>query len=257
MRNPLQVYADKNLLHAALEHRKEMGKCSSPSDLRKALSIYSGTQTVSNFAPLAAASLFDRYLSAEGGSVYDPCAGWGGRLVGALACPKIGKYIACEPSTLTFDGLSSMRDELLPIMKRLGRRVPEIQLRKRGAEDFRPEKGSCQMSIMSSPYYDHEKYSDEETQSFVRFKTPAKWLDGFLGATLTNCHSALAASGILVVNIAGVPSYPDLTEHCFWMAGRCGFRPMETLRLALSAMPGTRITGSAYKFEPVYVFRKF
>jgi hypothetical protein len=38
-------------------------------------------------------------------------------------------------------------------------------------------------------------------------------------------------------------------------AQRCGFRHIETLRLALSAMPGTR-AGLPYKYEPVYVFWK-
>jgi hypothetical protein len=76
-----------------------------------------------------------------------------------------------------------------------------------------------------------------------------------LGATLSNCHTGLAASGILAVNIADVASYPNLTEDFVWLARRCGFRHVETLCLALSAMPGTR-AGSAYKYEPVYVFRK-
>lgn len=47
----------------------------------------------------------------------------------------------------------------------------------------------------------------------------------------------------------------NLTEDFLWLAWRCGFRHIETLRLALSAMPGTR-AGSPYKFEPVYVFRQ-
>ncbi len=47
----------------------------------------------------------------------------------------------------------------------------------------------------------------------------------------------------------------NLTEDFLWLARRCGFRHIETLRLALSAIPGTR-AGSPYKFEPVHVFEK-
>jgi hypothetical protein len=253
MRTPIEVYGDDDLLHDALEHRKTMGKCSSPSDLRKALSIYTGTQTVSNFSPLGSAALFDRYLP-QGGVVYDPCAGWGGRLLGSIACKKVARYIATEPATLTFDGLCAMRDELPPMVRHLGRHVPEIELYKTGSEDFRRlEKGSIQMSIISSPYFDHEQYSHEETQSFIKFRTPEAWRDEWLGATLSNCHHALTETGCLAVNIAGVPSYPHLTEHLFWIAGRCGFRPVETLRLTLSAMPSAR---GAFKHEPVFIFRK-
>jgi len=73
--------------------------------------------------------------------------------------------------------------------------------------------------------------------------------------TLENCHTGLAASGTLVVNIANVASYPNLTEDFLWLARRCGFRHIETLQLTLAAMPGTR-KGSPYKFEPDYVFKK-
>ncbi len=255
MRTPMEVYGDRNLLHDAIEHRKNMDKCETDSELRKALSIYSGTQTVSNFSPLGAAALYDRYLPPEGGAVYDPCAGWGGRLLGSLACRKVKKYTATEPARLTFDGLCAMRDELLPMVKRLGQRAPTIDLHQEGSELPKPwlEKGSIQMSIMSSPYYDHEQYSHEETQSFIKFRTPEAWREEWLGATLSNCHHALAETGYLAVNIAGVPSYPHLTEHLFWIAGRCGFRPVETLRLTLSAMPSVR---GAFKYEPVFIFRK-
>jgi hypothetical protein len=100
-----------------------------------------------------------------------------------------------------------------------------------------------------------EHYSNEPTQSFIRFPSRGAWLNGFLGATLSNCHSGLAASGILAVNIANVKTYPNLTEDFLWLARRCGFRHIETLRLALSAIPGTR-AGSSHKYEPVYAFRK-
>jgi hypothetical protein len=58
-----------------------------------------------------------------------------------------------------------------------------------------------------------------------------------------------------VVNIANVKTYPNLTEDFLWLARRCGFRLVETLRLALSAIPGAR-AGSPYKFEPVFIFEK-
>jgi hypothetical protein len=91
----------------------------------------------------------------------------------------------------------------------------------------------------SCPYFNVEHYSDEPTQSFIKFPSKEAWRNGFLGATLLNCHAGLAASGILAVNIANVASYPNLTEDVLWLVRRCGFRHIETLRLALSAMPGT------------------
>ena len=254
MRTPLDVFGDDALLQDALERRKRMGKCKTESDFRKAFSMYSGTQTVSNFRATAYAALCDRYLPPSGGVLYDPCGGWGGRLLGSLACKKVKRYIACEPSSLTYSGLCAMRDELRPMMKRLGYRAPEIDLHPCGAEDFPLEAGSISMAATSFPYFDREKYSNEESQSYVRFPTPDRWLNGFLGATLSHCYHALD-TGILAVNLASVSSYPDMTEHFFWLAGRCGFRPVETLRLTLSANPGMR-NGAAFKYEPIFIFRK-
>ncbi len=73
--------------------------------------------------------------------------------------------------------------------------------------------------------------------------------------TLENCRVGLKRDGFLVVNIAGVKSYPTLTEDFLCLARRCGFRQVETLRLALSAIPGAR-AGSTYKYEPVCVLKK-
>jgi hypothetical protein len=80
-----------------------------PSSVRKALRTFSGTQGVSNFSPAAAAAIYHHLLPEQGGIVFDPSCGWGGRLLGAIGCDKVHKYIGCDPSTETFKGLERMR----------------------------------------------------------------------------------------------------------------------------------------------------
>ena len=79
------------------------------SSVRKALRTYSGTQGVSNFSPAAAAAIYHHLLPEQGGVVFDPSCGWGGRLLGAIACDRVHKYIGCDPSTETYKGLLRMR----------------------------------------------------------------------------------------------------------------------------------------------------
>jgi hypothetical protein len=233
-----------------------MGKCETLSDLRKALKIYSGTQGVSNFRASAAAALFDRYLPDEGGVVYDPSAGFGGRLLGSLACRKVTRYIGVDPATKTMNGLHEMRRELPLLMQGLGYNPPEIELFPNlGSEDFLPKRESIGLVMTSPPYMDHEKYSDEPSQSWVKYKTREAWLTEYMRRTLGNCHWGLKPSGFLVFNIAGVPSYPRLADDFLAMAGRCGFSHVETLQLALSSMPGAR-DDSPFKHEPIFVFVK-
>lgn len=253
--SPLETFSDEGRLHNALRRRERYGPLNSDSDLRKALRTVSGTQAVSNFRPSAAAALYDRYLPVGGGVTWDMSAGYGGRLLGAIASSRVRTYLGTDPASLTFDGLTAMAAELPPMAEHLSGEPTEIQLHKIGSENFVPDRGSIGMAFTSPPYFNAEHYSSEASQSFIKFRTPEAWLNGFLGTTLSNCHRGLAADGRLVINIANVASYPNLTEDFLWLARRCGFRHIETLQLALSRMPGTR-AGSPYKFEAVFVFRK-
>jgi hypothetical protein len=253
--SPRDTFANSERLENALSRRMKYGALKSESDLRKAIRTVSGTQAVSNYRPSAAAALYDRYMPEGDGVTWDMSAGYGGRMLGAIASRRVRKYIGTDPASLTFDGLREMAAELPPMAVQLGGEPTEIELHKLGSENFVPDKGSIQCALTSTPYFNAEHYSEERTQSFIKFPSREAWLNGFLGTTLSNCHTGLAASGILVVNIANVASYPNLTEDFLWLARRCGFRHIETLRLALAAMPGTR-KGSPYKYEPVYVFQR-
>ena len=44
-------------------------------------------------------------------TVFDPCIGWGGRMVGTT-CLEDGNYTGCEPCTTTFHGLEKIKNEL-------------------------------------------------------------------------------------------------------------------------------------------------
>jgi hypothetical protein len=125
-----------------------------------------------------------------------------------------------------------------------------------GSEDFVPEPESLSLCATSPPYYRAEAYSQEATQSYLKFPSKEAWLHGFMKQTLANCHIGLKPEGRLVVNIAGVKSYPTLQDDFVTMAEANGWRLEQTLQLCLSMMPGTRKGGNKFKTEPIYVFRK-
>lgn len=254
MTTPMDVFSRH--LEDALVRRRALGACESPSDLRKALRGYSGAQGVSNFRPTAAAAIYDRYLPEDGGAVWDMSAGFGGRLLGALASSKVTRYIGTDPATMTMDGLREMRDELLPLVLDMGYEAPEVALHHIGSEDFIPEPESLSMCFTSTPYGSHERYSDEPTQSYLRFPTNEEWLDGYMRMTLDNCRAGLKTDGFLAVNIAGVPSYPTLHQDFVALAVATGWHLVETLQLVLSRMPGTGKQTASHKYEPVFVFQR-
>jgi hypothetical protein len=255
-RTPLELFFDDELFPKAVAKCRQMHDRVADSTLRKTLRIFSGTQSVSNYRPTAAAAIYDHFLPKSGGVVWDMSAGFGGRMLGAIASRRVTRYIGTDPATLTMEGLCEMRDEVLPLANSLGFGGLEIELHKCGSEDFVPQRESLDLAFTSPPYMGHEEYSDEPTQSYIKFKTREEWLHGFMKQTLANCHIGLKPKGKLVVNIAGVKSYPTLHDDFVAMAEANGWKLEQTLQLCLSKMPGTGKRETAFKHEPIFVFRK-
>lgn len=255
-KTPVELFRDDRLFMQAIERRTKLGNAFSESGLRKILRSFSSTQSVSNFRPTAAAAIYHRLMPEEG-VVWDMSAGFGGRLLGALACDRVDKYIGTDPSTYAMDGLREMANELVPMAEQLGRRTLEVEFHKVGSEEFLPERKSLDLCFTSPPYAGWEQYSDEPSQSHKKFPTQHEWLHGFIGATLRNCARGLKRDGILAINIASVAAFPDLAKVFARFAEDNGWRLIETLHIQLSKMVGLKHIGrSQFKTEPIFVFRK-
>jgi hypothetical protein len=256
-KTPVELFNDDLLFLRAIERRTKLGNAFSDSGLRKILRSFSSTQSVSNFRPSAAAAVYHRLVPERGGAVWDMSAGFGGRLLGALACDHVDCYVGTDPSTYAIDGLREMAAELVPMSEHLGRRTLKVELHQVGSEDFVPERNSLTCAFSSPSYFGWEQYSDEPTQSHRKFPTQREWLHGFVGATLRNCAHGLKKNGILAINIASVAAYPNLATAFVKFAEDKGWRRIETLHLQLSKMAGLKHIGKgAFKSEPVYVFNK-
>jgi hypothetical protein len=60
----------------------------------------------------------------------------------------------------------------------------------------------------SPPYFNTEKYSEDDTQSWVRYKKIDDWNERFLHTTLGKIIPTIKKNGILAVNIADVFNAP-------------------------------------------------
>ena len=209
--------------------------------LRQSLKIYTGTQSVSNFRPTAAKLIYEKF---GGEVVWDMSCGWGGRLLGFLASPNTKHYIGTEPSSKTYDGLLEMKKDFSYLNK-------EVDIYKLGSEDYIPEKESLDLCFTSPPYFDTEKYSDEDTQSFKKFPTEDGWVNGFLKKTIENCYYGLKKNSYMLINIANTPKYKFIEEETVNISKELGFIQEDTLQLTLSS-----VMGAGYKYEPIFVFRK-
>lgn len=210
--------------------------------LRQSLKIYTGTQAVSNFRPTAAGVIYKNF--GGDGVVWDMSSGFGGRLIGALASKTINTYIGTDPSTKTYDGLCRIRDDYSYLNK-------NVFLHKCGSEDFIPDKNSLDLCFTSPPYFDTEKYSDESTQSYIKYPTKAEWASEFLFNTFKNCHFGLKKNGFMLINIANTPKYKNLEEDTIFFGKEAGFTYIKEIDLLLSS-----ISGAGFKREPIFIFKK-
>lgn len=220
----------------------------SESKMRKVLRVYSGSQSVSNFRPTAAAVLYNTFCP-EGGTVWDMSTGYGGRLLGALICPKVRRYIGSDPCTASTYGNQQMAHEM-------NHRDMAVELYNVPAECYLPDPQSIDFAFTSTPYGGTEHYSNEQNQSYIKFPSSGIWMDGFMRRVLANVAYGLKPNGVLAINLADVKTHPTLTEDFLKMAKEDGWELIETLQLALSPMPGIRKPGQKYKHEPIFVLKR-
>ena len=213
--------------------------------LRQCLKLYEGTQTVSNFRPTAAKYIYETY--GGDGVVWDMSTGWGGRLIGALSSKRVKKYIGTDPSTVAYEGVCKIKEDFSYLNK-------EVELHKLGSEVFVPSE-KVDLCFTSPPYFDTEKYSDEDTQSYKKYPSEDKWINGFLFQTMKNCYESLKKNGYLLLNIANTSSGKNIENGTLRIAKGFNLKHEQTLQLSLSTLARGG-EGTGFKYEPIFVFKK-
>ena len=240
---PYEAFMDDETFKKVIRKRLKMGTYMSDSGIRKMLKIYTGVQGVSNFRPTAAAAIYDAF--AKNGVVWDMSGGWGGRLLGAIAS-GVDTYIATEPSRETFEGL-------MGIVEDFGGTI-NTEIECCGSEEFLPDANTLDLCFTSPPYFDLEKYSSEDTQSYVKYPAKDAWMNYYLKETFLNCHYGLKDDGVMLINIADIRGN-ELEADMVKTAEQVGFRMVKKAKLALSNV-NLRNKSTKFKYEPIYIFIK-
>jgi len=240
---PYEAFMNDEVFMKVIRKRLVMGTYISDSGIRKMLKIFTGVQGVSNFRPTAAAAIYDAF--AKDGVVWDMSGGWGGRLLGAITSGVKG-YYATEPNQHAFDGLHDLAEDFADDL--------DYMIFKTGSETWQPEKNMFDLCFTSPPYFDLEKYSDEPSQSYIKYPYKEAWIDGFLGQTFENCHYGLKSDGVMTINLADIKGN-ELEAEMVKIAEHVGFRLVKKAKLALSNV-NLRDKAKKFKYEPIYIFIK-
>lgn len=134
----------------------------------------------------------------ESKDIVDLSSGFGDRLAGFCASTKTRSYVGCDPNESLFDGY---REQV-----KLYGQGKQIQMLNSPAEDLDFGKAKFDTVFTSVPFYRSERYTDEDNQSWKRYRTVEDWLNGFLFKSILNVWQALKPKGFLAINLADVYS---------------------------------------------------
>jgi SAM-dependent methyltransferase len=252
-RSPMDVFRDDDLLRKAIERSltiwpERFG--ANAACLRGILKTFPDTASVSNYKPMVAKAVMAKY--SEGGPIVDFSAGYGGRLLGALALNR--SYIGIEPNKAQIAGCLRMTKAL----SRFHFSLPEIQLMNGVAEEELSHfpNDFAELVFSSPPYFNWERYSESRNQSFKRFPGFEEWRTRFLEPVIAESYRILKNQGHLVLNVTNGNRLPSAT-HVKAAARSVGFRFLTVHKMVLRKVPYLHPrNGKIVKTELLLVFRK-
>jgi len=234
-------------------------------------------QVAVNFPPLTTKVLVETFLEKieepqNEYVVYDPCMGWGGRLLGCMSSQLPIHYVGTEVNSEIWDNYNVLMD----FCNGIGMNHSSVDFFRLGSQKIRSDKnfqkymGDVDLVLTSPPYYNREVYSDDKEQSCHLYDDYYVWRDEFLRPTLTTCFDCLKSDRFLLLNISDLKQgkeYYPLEQDSVSICMNLGFRFHGKILMYMSRMIGLNvkeIKNSHYdsddkkyfKTEPIMVFSK-
>ena len=225
-----------------------------PTAIRRALELVTG-ENVTNFKAQNAKAIVENLCPVLWGNIYDYSAGYGGRLLGITSSNMRYNYIGIDPNTETIKYLNYLNNCIEEAVGIKGKIIQNV------SEEYQPN--NIDLAFSSPPYFNLEKYSDEETQCMVRYRTLDEWFSGYAEPTIKNIYKSLNKDGIFATNIADYKTYGQkepiqVVDAWIKISHGIGFKHVKTIKMMLNTRPGVgnNKTEGREKFEGVYVFKK-
>lgn len=139
--------------------------------------------------------------STAGKRILDFSAGWGDRLLAAIAADA--DYTGYDPNEMLVDGHQG-------IIQMFGS-ADRHRVRVAPFETAEVEANHYDLVFTSPPFFKVETYIRAATQSIERYPEFELWLDGFLKLSLTKCYQALVPGGRLALHLADDQEHDIMT----------------------------------------------
>lgn len=233
--------------------------CINKRTIRSSLSLRK--YICSQFKPNIAKMIYEMF---DAKVVLDFSAGWGDRLAGFYAAANTETYIGIDPRVQNHP---IYKEQSAFYSKHLGwfEKKKSVYFYESPAENWNDTRWDNEVDLVftSPPYFNIEQYSNDDTQSCVRYKNINDWNEKFLHVTLKNVWKTLKSGGHLVVNIADVydRSLGDYVRICDpmieYMNTIDGCKFEGAIGMEMSVRPGNNSQSNSVVFcEPCWIFKK-
>ena len=232
-------------------------------------------QVAVNFNPLTARLIYEHFLTDTNSTqiIYDPSAGWGGRLLGSLCSNRLIHYIGTDVNTNN----KGCYEQLGEVYNKFCNGGNSYEIFYEGSElihknpSFQKYKGRLDLCFTSPPYFARELYSQDKEQSVLKYPTYGEWKDKFLSTTIKNCFDYLKENRYMLINISNIKIYGHefipLVEDVISISSEIGLDYCGDIGMCMSRNMGLDVNNSLsnwnditndtkYKTEPILVFRK-
>ena len=163
-------------------------------NLREAIYNSIDTKLCNNFRITVALTIL-KYFKPK--SWLDISAGWGDRLLSAIFY-NISMYVAADPNKELHQYYNEMIDTFVPKTKR-----KNFILFEGGFEDIKLSYKEFDIVFTSPPFFDLEKYSTHDANSFTKYKTEKDWCKKFLLKSLNKAFKHLKVGGHMIIYMGG------------------------------------------------------
>ena len=200
--SPQEILESDELLKMALNyidnHQSFYHKKSDEANIRDFFFSSSLVGKVTNFNPVIARKIYERYAPFKGATIFDYSCGFGSRMLGALSSEYEYYYIGVDPYKELYCRLLTFSNLILTTLKTNAK----SQIFNVGSEHFIPELiGKIDLSFSSPPYFNYEKYTESESQSYIKFPTYEEWLQNYVTVTIKNIYQYTKEGGLHLVNL--------------------------------------------------------
>lgn len=208
-RSCLEVFKEDASLLSVIESRRKHARKGKITDATMRTGLQIRASAPASFPASVAKYVYAEMGLKSGDRILDPCAGFGGRYLGAMASDL--NYVGVDPWTENVANLREMGEALEVRGEILHNPFEDVEL-----------EGMFDGAFTSPPHFNKETYTEEETQSLARYTSRESWVKGFLHPMIQKVFHHLKDGATFVLHVSEFKEF-DFPGTCEDLMRECGF----------------------------------